>query len=84
MFVGQNFQKYLMIESDEGPFNVAQSSREPKILVAWRPKIDGPLLTPPEVTQSNPFLYSRSLAEHSLISILYFKTNKTRQQNLLL
>ena len=69
-----------MIESGEGPFNVALSSREPKILVAWRPKIDGPLLTPPEVTQSNPFLYSRSLAQQ-IRSLLYFWTNKTTQQD---
>ena len=46
------------------------------------PKIDGPLLTGPEVTQSNPFLYSRSLVQHTRSNV-YFSPNKTRQLQLL-
>ena len=44
------------------------------------PKIDGLLLTPPEVTQSNPFLYSRSLAQdRPNLSIFLGKQDKTRE-----
>ena len=41
------------------------------------PKIDGPLVAGPEVTQSNPFLYSRSLVQHSRSSIFLSKQDET-------